>query len=437
MKRGQIMTENVMQTQEVSVAQALHEARKKHPLTDFEINNFGWKLSQIVKMINNGRLSLEYPLQREKGVWSLESKQLLIDSIIVGIPIVPAFVVSKALTDEMLEEIENNAQERISHLEKQKNDENADEITQKQELIQKDFDKLEAEYHKKQAQGEDVEIRYIIDGLQRISTFYDFLENKFAMPEDAPIYVNEDGDEIDLAGKYFSELDMETQMKIATWNLRIFSLNSKNVPDEIIEMLFIRLNNGTPLKHDQKLKSVFGLKLAPKLLEYAEHPFIKNTALSKGSIKSDAHLSAIVMTMMFDKEVNTDQNFTDYSIKAILEYAKELRDTLSIEELEALFDEQTRKLDFANDILEGRKTSFIKRAIIPLVVTLFDTAEKEGIGRGVIAEWFYKFVEEIEADVEYEHPYNKYRNKGTTKPHIMLHKYEIMKKDLFAYQEKM
>ena len=120
---------------------------------------------------------------------------------------------------------------------------------QKQLLIDsilRDYDVPKIYLHEKGNDNYDV-----IDGQQRIRTIWSFYDDEFALAKDA-----EPVKGIEVANKKYSELDMDISTIIDSYSLDFVILDTQN-EDEIREM-FLRLQNGTTLKAQEKRNAMPG-----------------------------------------------------------------------------------------------------------------------------------------------------------------------------------
>lgn len=87
----------------------------------------------------------------------------------------------------------------------------------------------------------------VVDGLQRLTTFQDFLSNKFKLklPEQAL-----------LNGRKFSDLSPKLQNRIEDCNLILYILDS-DVPDHAKFQIFERVNGGVPLTRQQMRNCIY------------------------------------------------------------------------------------------------------------------------------------------------------------------------------------
>jgi hypothetical protein len=120
--------------------------------------------------------------------------------------------------------------------------------------------------------GEDEEGRMIVvDGLQRLSTFQRFVNNKFKL---------ELPDQNELDGLFFSELTPKLQNRIEDCNLILYIIDSK-VPERARLDIFDRVNGGIPLTRQQMRNCLYMGPATRFLKEEASSPlFIRATGKS-------------------------------------------------------------------------------------------------------------------------------------------------------------
>ncbi len=149
--------------------------------------NISWSVKQIVKMINNGKISFENSVQRGY-VWNKSRQSLLISSLILNYPVPPI-------------------------------------------------------YAKK---GEDG-IYDMLDGKQRLTTIKKFLNNEFAL-EGLPFItavINGEEIEIDLNGYKYEDLPNDIRDDLDSVTLTIYYYDS--ITDDEVAEMFFRLNYGVPM----------------------------------------------------------------------------------------------------------------------------------------------------------------------------------------------
>ena len=108
---------------------------------------------------------------------------------------------------------------------------------------------------------------YVIDGQQRLTSFFSFVEGKF--PDDKPFKLTGLNVCSDLNGKKFSELTDEIQDKIRYYKIRAITFQ-KDSSEELKFEIFERLNTGSVQLNDQELRNcLYRGKLNQALREMA------------------------------------------------------------------------------------------------------------------------------------------------------------------------
>ena len=144
-------------------------------------------LQSLVKDMNKGTINLSHKLQRPEGQWNRKQKSDLIDSLLRHYPINPTYAIVE----------------------------------------------------------EDGTLS-VIDGVQRLSTIRDYIENIFALSKDMnDIIIN--GEEKNLSGLKFDKLDEDVKSEILNAELQIYRMTDCTETD--IRELFRRQNAGKPLSN--------------------------------------------------------------------------------------------------------------------------------------------------------------------------------------------
>ena len=157
---------------------------------------------------------------------------------------------------------------------------------QKQLLIDsilRDYDVPKIYLHEKSNDTYDV-----IDGQQRIRAICSYYDDEFALPKDA-----ESVNGYEVANKKYSELDMDIATIIDSYNLDFVILDTQN-EDEIREM-FLRLQNGTTLKAQEKRNAMPG-HMRDFIKNLTNHEFFSKVHFSNTRFTYD--LIAAQMTLL-------------------------------------------------------------------------------------------------------------------------------------------
>jgi len=218
----------------------------------FELDTNG--IGQIGIFKGDFLLNPEY--QRQAGVWSIDKKQLFIDSLLNSFDTPKIYV----------HDISKDTAFREHHA--------------------------------------------IVDGLQRLSTIWDFLENKFPLADDFRINkgsLHATREPLPEAGQFFEGLPVWWQGFFNSINLPIMVIETGEDTDGEIEELFSRLNNGQPLTSAEQRNAIGG-DMAKLIRKVAGHKFFKEkVAFSDTRYRhydQAAKLILITTTFMDDNDGN-------------------------------------------------------------------------------------------------------------------------------------
>lgn len=142
----------------------------------------------------------------------------------------------------------------------------------------------------------------LVDGLQRLTTIKDFMEDKFKLSKDGCIlmcnWIDGEGKnvskEIDLGGKYYSQ--MPTALKKAFADTLIDHHQYWYFDDEEIEDIMYCMNNGSPFKPWQKIRTKLGETRITAIQD-----ILNGTAWEKirgCNSKNDTTLGLVIRSMM-------------------------------------------------------------------------------------------------------------------------------------------
>lgn len=210
-------------------------------------------LQSLVKDMDKGTINLSHKLQRPEGQWNRKQKSDLIDSLLRHYPINPTYAIVE----------------------------------------------------------EDGTLS-VIDGVQRLSTIRDYIENIFALSKDMDsVIIN--NEEKNLSGLKFEKLDEDTKSEILNAELQIYRMTQCTETD--IREMFRRQNAGKPL--NSKLLRVVkeSDEFSDAVYSLANHPFM-NKLMSPAQRKNGTDRDTIVQTFML-VATNQENDFTSFRAKDI------------------------------------------------------------------------------------------------------------------------
>ena len=271
----------------------------------------------------------------------------------------------------------------------------------------------------------------VIDGIQRITTVFDFIDNKFPL-EEIPLVIL-DGTTYDVSGKYFSDLEQDCQQEIIRFKMKIEAFEPEDGDTEeyvnsTIEEVFSRLNSAVPLTSAQLCKAKAGTNVAILLNELlSSHFFTESASFTKAQIKgSDDQRSLFQAMMLLDRNYVAGFEIKDLSETSIKEYAKSIKGCYT--------DKQSNLLRSTVQYLAEAfpvKNNQIKKISIPMLLYLADVAEDTGIKPMYFRQWWEYFTEE-DAMLE---DYKLFCGSGSTKLEKVNGRLAVMVKSFCAYHE--
>lgn len=339
-----------------------------------------WTVKNL-KSMNDDKHTLDFshPIQRQSGQWDGDrlKKSLLIHSILTGyIPVPPVYCLKEAI------------------------------------------DEKNYSYS-------------ILDGKQRLITIFDFIDGRYPLDEETPSVVVDDT-VYELGGKYFTDLDIECQQELLRFKFTIYGF--EDADDDLIEEIFFRLNNSTPLSKPQKAMPLCGVENAAFIKSILSDKFFSEicqfSALQRR--KSDDMCTLLQAMMLLDNRYE-GYDFASISADEIMRYASHIKKNYSETQKNRLYD----IIDYLEKVFP-EKDKMLKKINIPIVMLAADTAMGDDynpvrniyqVGPMYFRHWFICFFEEC-----YEE-YKQYCSSGSIKKEKTLKRIEIMESSLIEYFE--
>lgn len=316
-----------------------------------------YTIKKINENISKGNIVFNHPMQRKPGQWDNEQQSLLVHSTLGGYAIPQVYA---------------------------------------QPIFEGDLESFS-----------------VLDGKQRFTTIYDFVNDGFKLSENTPsiyrknnrIITDENGqrrkesitEEFEIAGKYYSEIGEYLQGKLNDTLISIIMLT--DATDEEIEDQFYRLNNGTALTKDQKTRVLLGDELAAfidkvEASEFFAEKFHKSyfTTLQR---KRGEIQTCILQTLM----LVMDYPFKNFNNDATMEFAEWFRTNHKPSDLEYCA-ELFNKLNEAVPTVD-KPNKLMKKTNIPILAYHIQTVDEMGISLERYGEWIQEFFTSYTPECEY------------------------------------
>lgn len=173
--------------------------------------------------------------------------------------------------------------------------------------------------------GKDICRYEILDGQQRLTSLFEFLDDRFAL-HGAVEPIEFDGFTYDIAGKKFSELEPELQDAIKGYRFSIQALENYTYPE--VEKLFFNINSGVALSTIQKSKAKLGNENMAFFNELLTSNFFTQAVnLTEAQAKREDDLLLLLQTMLLLDNRHEGREYKNISAATCLAYAESIRNT--------------------------------------------------------------------------------------------------------------
>ena len=223
----------------------------------------------------------------------------------------------------------------------------------------------------------------VVDGQQRLRAIWGFMDDEYPIGKDCdPI------NGVEVAGKKYSELDLDIHQIIDMYQLDVVVI-SESSEDEVRD-LFLRLQNGTNLKAQEKRNAMSG-KMRDFCHNLTTHPFFEKSV----SIKNVRFLYDLLAAQMCLVTMNKGAcNVKDANLNKLY------IENMNFDENSKVAKDVTRTLDLLFKIFPS-ETLELKRPYILVLFILAQTLLNEYAIKGreqEVFDWFIDFVAREEAE---------------------------------------
>jgi len=258
----------------------------------------------------------------------------------------------------------------------------------------------------------------ICDGLQRLSTLFDFMNDNFKLHASTP-EVELDGTIYDLNGLIFSELSDECKDRVSGYRFSIQCI--ENYTAEEAERLFYNINSGVALSLTQKSKPRLGEEICTFMREQLEKPFFtQGINLSTAqAIREDDFYLCLASIMLLDEDYC---GYKSISMSECLKYSEILRNSFS--------DDKKLEIMEITDYLSqvfNVKSKYLRKNNVPPVIVL----AKQALVDKIEADCFKAFLDEFFAKETEE--YKEFSGSGNVKLVNISGRMSVLKREYLKY----
>lgn len=220
--------------------------------------------------------------------------------------------------------------------------------------------------------GKDIYVYEILDGQQRLTNMFSFMNDEWALHADTPP-VTFEGFPFDIAGKKFSELEEELQGAVNQFK---FSLQCfENYTMEEAESLFFHINSGVSLSAVQKSKAKMGTDMITYFNQLLGGTFFASAVhVTDAQARREERLLMLLQSVLL-----LDNRECGYPYKTILsafcqKYAESLRDNYN--EVSRMILSET--IDYLGEAFQTTN-KFLKKNNVPIVAVMGRVALEQKI----------------------------------------------------------
>ena len=250
-----------------------------------------------------------------------------------------------------------------------------------------------------------------LDGKQRCTTIYKFLNDKFALTQLKPIpYVDEDGNEqtIDVSGRKFSELDEELQDVIRDSTITVKYFDNLDQPKKA--EMFRRLNSGKALS--AKSRTLASAKNIGSLINIGSHKLFHEMLTEKARANKNQAVLVVKAWTMLNKQVD-DISFASKEFNPMIEDV-EISDGEKIE-LNNVFDYIVNVHDeLVNNHEKGVAKKLYTEVHLISLIPFISKAIENNVSGAMFADWLIAFFK-TENDSETYELYSMACNHGVAR----------------------
>lgn len=258
------------------------------------------------------------------------------------------------------------------------------------------------------------EIKIFLDGKQRLTTIFDFLNDGFKLDKKT----KDLGEEV-IANKRMSDLPINMQDKIYQYAIEVGLLEDLE-EDEIIE-IFNNLNNGVALNNIERSRPLLGIDMTTYLGNICKHSFFKekiNISKSARNRYADQDIALKCLKLIYE----SNSGFTNKEMKAFIEYLKDnkVQDSLKSTLDGALF--------YANEAFPKKET-YLKKTNTPIIIVTIIELYQRDLRKNVPPIKFKEFTDKFFENTPDE--YKLASISGSSKKENVTKRLNIFRKALF------
>lgn len=238
------------------------------------------------------------------------------------------------------------------------------------------------------SKGKDDFHYQILDGKQRLTTIFAFINNEFVLHsalEDVEI----DGETYEIAGLSFEELEDVCKEKILQYRFSVQAL--ENYTFEEAEKLFFNINSGVALSTIQKSKSKMGTEMISFLNELLRGNFFtQGINITERQARAEDDLCLLLQSMLLLDNMESGLEYKNISTATCLSYAASLRNNYG----DSHKSDLACLVQYLNEAFP-QKHKFLRKNNVPILMVCASRAMEQTVNVGEFRRFIDHFANEV------------------------------------------
>jgi hypothetical protein len=224
----------------------------------------------------------------------------------------------------------------------------------------------------------------VVDGQQRLRALWDFFDDKFKLPKNSDSINGEN-----IAGCGYSDLPDELRMLYDVYPLDVVIL--EDTDEEEVREMFLRLQNGTSLKAQEK-RNAFQGKMRNFVHDMTTHPFFKSVNFANARFAFDHVAAQMVLLEIAGGPTNVKNADLNRMYETNREFDVKSPPAKAVK----------RALDIMAEVFKERSPELERYNVIALYCVISELIRQYVIAeiKGNLNDWFVKFEETRRAQDE-------------------------------------
>lgn len=248
--------------------------------------------------------------------------------------------------------------------------------------------------------GSKPDLYDVVDGQQRLRAIWEFFDGMFTLPKDA-----DDIDGEDIAGLYYEALPDDIRMRFDVYALDVVIL--ENSDEEEVREMFLRLQNGTSLKAQEKRNAYPG-KMRDFIRKISSHKLFSSVGFANSRFNHDLVAAQLVALELSGGPTNVKNADLNRMYREQEDFSESSPDAKAV----------IRTLNTLSDIFSEKTPELTRFNLVALYCLVSELMKKYAFeqARPLIHDWFLAFecerrLKDDQPDDEIDPEWSTYKEK--------------------------